>query len=167
MEHQVLFFRDQELGLDQHTAFGKRFGQLAVHPASPGPNGHPEIVIVDADEETNRDMGQTWQASHWHIDVSGVQEPPMGSVLHMQTVPPYGGDTLFASMSAACDALSDRMKAYLISLTAIHDSERVWLGRYSAQGTDDTGKGYPRAGAHPSGDRLQGPFRQCQFHDTD
>ena len=66
--------------------------------------------MVHADGETNRDMGRTWQASHWHTDVSCVEEPPMGSVLHMQTVPPYGGDTLFASMSAAYDALSDRMK---------------------------------------------------------
>ena len=72
----------------------------------------------------------------------------MGSVLHMQTVPPFGGDTLFASMSAAYDALSDRMKAYLDGLTATHDGERVWRGRYSAQGIDDTGKDYPRA-VHP------------------
>ena len=148
MEHQVLFFRDQKLDLDQHKAFGKQFGQLAIHPASPGPDGHPEIVLVHADGETNRDMGRTWQASHWHTDVSCVEEPPMGSVLHMQTVPPFGGDTLFASMSAAYDALSDRMKTYLDGLTATHDGERVWRGRYSAQGIDDTGKDYPRA-VHP------------------
>lgn len=72
----------------------------------------------------------------------------MGSVLHMQTVPPFGGDTLFASMSAAYDALSDRMKTYLDGLTATHNGKRVWRGRYSAQGIDDTGKDYPRA-VHP------------------
>ena len=121
MEHQVLFFRDQELDLDQHKAFGRRFGQLAIHPASPGPNGHPEIVMVHADGETNRDMGRTWQASHWHTDVSCVEEPPMGSVLHMQTVPPFGGDTLFASMSAAYDALSPQMRAFLTPLKAVND----------------------------------------------
>ena len=84
--------------------------------------------MVHADGEINRDMGRTWQASHWHTDVSCVEEPPMGSVLHMQTVPPFGGDTLFASMSAAYDALSDRMKTYLDGLTATHDGERVGAG---------------------------------------
>jgi len=148
MEYQVVFFRDQKLDLDQHKAFGKRFGELAIHPASPGPEGHPEIVIVHADAKTDRNKGRIWQASHWHADVSCVEEPPMGSVLHMHTVPPFGGDTLFASMSAAYDALSDRMKTYLSGLTATHDGERVWRGRYSGQGIDDTGKSYPRA-VHP------------------
>ena len=70
------------------------------------------------------------------------------SVLHLNTVPPVGGDTLFTSMSAAYDALSDRMKTYLDGLTATHDGERVWRGRYSNQGIDDSGTIYPRA-VHP------------------
>ena len=49
MEHQVIFFRDQKMDLDQHKTFGRRFGPLAIHPASPGPDGHPEIVVVHAD----------------------------------------------------------------------------------------------------------------------
>ena len=148
MAHQVLFFRDQEMDLDQHKTFGKRFGQLATHPASPGPEGHPEIVVVHADADTNRNAGRIWQSTHWHADVSCVDEPPMGSVLHLNTVPPVGGDTLFASMSAAYEALSDRMKTYLDGLTATHDGERVWRGRYSDQGIDDSGTVYPRA-VHP------------------
>ena len=148
MAHQVLFFRDQEMDLDQHKAFGRRFGQLATHPASPGPDGHPEIVVVHADADTNRNAGRIWQSTHWHADVSCVDEPPMGSVLHLNTVPQVGGDTLFASMSAAYDALSDRMKIYLDGLTATHDGERVWRGRYSDQGIDDSGTVYPRA-VHP------------------
>ena len=58
MTHQVLFFRDQEMDLDQHKTFGQKFGPLAIHPASPGPDGHPEIVVVHADKETNRDAGR-------------------------------------------------------------------------------------------------------------
>ena len=72
----------------------------------------------------------------------------MGSVLHLNTVPPVGGDTLFASMSAAYEALSAPMKTYLENLTATHDGERVWRGRYSDQGVDDSDTGYPRA-VHP------------------
>jgi taurine dioxygenase len=146
MAHQVLFFRDQDMDLGQHKTFGKRFGQLAIHPASPGPDGHPEIVVVHADADTNRNAGRIWQSTHWHTDVSCVDEPPLGSVLHLNTVPPVGGDTLFTSMSTAYDALSDRMKTYLDGLTATHDGERVWRGR--EQGVDDTGTVYPRA-VHP------------------
>ena len=148
MEHQVVFFRDQEMTLDQHKAFGHLFGQLQIHPASPGPEGHPEIVVIHGDADTNRSAGRTWQSTHWHTDVSCVREPPMGSILHLNTVPPVGGDTLFASMSAAYEALSAPMKTYLENLTATHDGERVWRGRYSDQGVDDSGTVYPRA-VHP------------------
>jgi len=148
MEHQVLFFLNQEMDLDQHKAFGRLFGQLQIHPASPGPEGHPEIVVIHADTDTNRSAGRTWQGTHWHTDVSCEREPPMGSVLHLNTVPPVGGDTLFASMYAAYEALSAPMKSYLENLTATHDGERVWRGRYSDQGVDDSGTVYPRA-VHP------------------
>jgi len=53
--------------------------------------------------------------------VSCDAEPPLGSILYLTEVPPAGGDTLFASMYAAYEALSDRMKAYLDGLTALHD----------------------------------------------
>ena len=148
MEHQVIFFRDQKMDLDQNKTFGRHFGPLAIHPASPGPDGHPEIVVVHAYAETNRDAGRIWRSTHWHTDVSCVETPPLGSVLHLKTVPPVGGDTLFVSMSKAYDALSDRMKTYLDGLMATHDGERVWRGRYSDQGIDDTGKVYPKA-VHP------------------
>jgi taurine dioxygenase len=72
----------------------------------------------------------------------------MGSILHLHTVPPTGGDTLFASAYAAYDALSERMKAYLDGMTATHDGEQVYRGRYADQGVDDTGKVYPKA-VHP------------------
>jgi alpha-ketoglutarate-dependent taurine dioxygenase len=148
MEHQVLFFRNQEMDLDQHKAFGRLFGQLQIHPASPGPEGHPEIVVIHADGDTNRSAGRTWQSTQWHTDVSCMREPPMGSVLHLNTVPPVGGDTLFASMYAAYEALSAPMKTYLENLTATHDGERVWRGRYTDQGVDDSGRVFPRA-VHP------------------
>jgi len=126
MAHQVIFFRDQDLSLDQHKDFGRRFGELHIHPAAPKPEGHPEILVIHADENSRRVAG-----NGWHTDVSCDAEPPMGSILRLTEVPPLnGGDTMFASMYAAYDALSDRMKTYLDGMEAVHGSEHVYRGRY-------------------------------------
>jgi taurine dioxygenase len=143
MEHSVIFFRDQPLDVEQHKAFGRLFGELHIHPGSPPPPGHPEILIIHADKDSKHVAGEKW-----HSDVSCDEEPPMGSILHLWEVPEAGGDTLFASMYAAYDALSDRMKTYLDGLTATHAGEHVYRNRYSDRGHDDTGKVYPRA-SHP------------------
>lgn len=143
MRHEVIFFRDQEIELDQHKDFGRKFGELDIHPGSPGPEGHPEILIIHADEKSKFIAGGLW-----HSDVSCLEEPPMGSILHLHTVPDCGGDTLFASAGAAYDALSEPMKQFLAPLTAIHSGEHVYRGRYKDQGVDDAGKSYPEA-EHP------------------
>lgn len=133
--HCVLFFRDQKLDHDNHKAFGRRFGELDIHPAIKAPDGHPEIVPIHADKNSKHIAGE-----RWHSDVSCVEEPPLGSILYLHTVPEVGGDTLFSNMYAAYDALSDRMKDYLDGLTARHDGEEQYRGRYSA---DDGAKQYP------------------------
>lgn len=144
MSHEVIFFRDQHMTLEQHKAFGALFGQLDVHPGSPGPEGHREILVIHADENSNHVAGDSW-----HSDVSCIAEPPMGSILHLNTIPEGGGgDTLFASAGAAYDALSDTLKAFLKPLTAIHAGEQVYRGRYKHQGIDDSGKTYPES-EHP------------------
>lgn len=143
LAHQVIFFRDQALDLDSQKAFGRRFGELHVHPGVPGPAGHPEVLPVHTDAKSSYIAGESW-----HSDVSCDELPPMGSILHLRIVPPVGGDTLFASMYAAYDALSDRMKAHLEGLTATHDGEPYYRGRYKDKGVDDRGKIYPRA-VHP------------------
>src|SRR5215467_12448184 len=112
-ENQVIFFRDQHISEQQHLDFGRGFGKLHVHPAAPHAPGHPELMIIHADENSPRANGEGW-----HSDVSCDPEPPMGSILYIRQCPPRGGDTLFANMYAAYDALSDRMKAYLDGLTA-------------------------------------------------
>ena len=142
MAHQVLFFRDQKLTLDQHKAFGKLFGDLAIHPNTPGPDGHPEVLPVHADANSKRIAGE-----RWHSDVSCDPEPPMGSILNLKVVPPVGGDTIFASMYAAYDALSPGMKTYLGSLTAIHDGSMNY-GRTNRLIGADGPKSFPRA-EHP------------------
>lgn len=143
MAHQVIFMRDQDMSLDQHKDFGRHFGELHIHPASPGPEGHPEVLTIHADANSKRIAGE-----RWHSDVSCDAEPPMGSILHLHTIPPSGGDTLFASMYAAYEALSDRMKSYLEGLTATHSGDHVYRGRYKDQGVDDAGKVYP-TNVHP------------------
>jgi taurine dioxygenase len=105
-ENGVIFFRDQRITPEQQLDFGRRFGELHVHPAAPHEAGHPELMVIKADENSKRANGEGW-----HSDVSCDEEPPMGSILYIKECPPAGGDTLFASMYAAYDALSDRMKA--------------------------------------------------------
>jgi taurine dioxygenase len=141
-ENLVIFFRDQHITPEQHLAFGRLFGELHIHPAAPHEAGKPELMIIHADKESPRANGEGW-----HTDVSCDVEPPMGSILYIKQCPPKGGDTLFASMYAAYEALSDRMKVYLEGMTAIHDGESVYRGLYKNFGVADKPQ-YPRA-EHP------------------
>ena len=143
MEHSVLFFRNQDVDVEQHKNFGRLFGDLHIHPGSPPPPGHPEILIVHADKDSKHIAGE-----NWHSDVTCDAEPPMGSILHLWEVPESGGDTLFASMEAAYDDLSERMKIYLDRLNATHSGEQIYRGRYNNQKHDDTNVTYPR-NVHP------------------
>jgi taurine dioxygenase len=141
IDNGVIFFRDQRLTPDQQKAFGRLFGELHMHPAAPSLlEGHPEILVIHADETSKHVAGE-----NWHSDVSCDREPPMGSILYMHELPPVGGDTLFASMYAAYEALSEPMKRFLEPLTAWHEGEHVYRGRY---GVNDTGRVFPRA-EHP------------------
>jgi taurine dioxygenase len=141
MANLVIFFRDQHLTHDQHKDFGRRFGNLVAHPASRhSPEGHPEILTIHADENSKHVAGE-----EWHSDVSCDETPPMGSILYLTEIPPVGGDTLFANMYAAYDALSDPIKRLLEGLTATHDGEPVYRGRF---GYSTPEKGFPRA-EHP------------------
>ncbi len=141
-ENSVIFFRDQQLTQEAHLDFGRHFGPLHRHPAAPHEPGHPDLMIITADKDSPRANGEGW-----HSDVSCDEEPPLGSILYIKECPPRGGDTLFASMYAAYDALSDRMKAYLEGLKALHDGEENYRGTYANFGVQDK-KTYPRA-LHP------------------
>ncbi len=140
MENMVVFFRDQTMDHAQQMAFGRMFGTLHVHPAAPSVPGHPEVMVIHADANSKFVNGEGW-----HSDVSCEPEPPMGSILHMRVLPEVGGDTLFANMVAAFEALSAPMRAMLAGLTATHASEHFYRGRY---GNDDRDRVYPQA-VHP------------------
>ena len=141
-ENLVIFLRDQRITPERHLEFGRLFGELHVHPAAPHVESLPELMIIHADRDSTRANGEDW-----HTDVSCDAEPPMGSILRITTCPPEGGDTLFASMYAAYEALSDRMKAYLDGLAAVHDGEHVYRGTYANFGVKDKAA-YPRS-EHP------------------
>jgi taurine dioxygenase len=143
IEHGVVFFRDQDISVESQVALGAWFGELDVHPNDPGLEGHPEVMIIHADESSKRVAGETW-----HSDVSCDPEPPMGSILRIHTLPETGGDTLFASMYAAYEALSPVMQTFLRGLTAIHDGAPYYRSVNARIGRDDGGRDYPRA-EHP------------------
>ena len=141
-EHCVLFFRNQAMTHEQHKTMGRHFGELHFHPAWPSlVEGHPEIMEIYTDENTQRIAGQ-----YWHSDVSCDPEPPLGTILHILEVPPVGGDTLFASMVAAFESLSAPMQRFLEGLTAVHDGENAYRGRF--KDGNDEGTTYPRS-EHP------------------
>ncbi len=138
MAHQVIFLRDQHISPEQHLAFGRRFGELHIHPAAPYAHGNPELMVIHTDKESFRQNG-----AGWHSDVSADEEPPLGSILHLETVPKHGGDTLFASMYEAYDTLSEPMRALLDGLTARHESD--YTGQY---GDHKPQREFPKA-SHP------------------
>ena len=118
LESQVVFFRDQEMSAEQQKALGERFGPLKLNhtPRSRIPSC-PEVTIILTDETSTGAVGDTW-----HSDGAADEAPPIGSLLYMIEVPPNGGgDTLFANMYAAYDALAPAMKAFINGLTAIND----------------------------------------------
>ena len=126
MEHQVIFFRDQDMTVEQHKAFACLFGELHIHPVfGEGASGHPELLIFHVDQNTKHPAG----TFGWHSDVSADAEPPMGSILYLTEVPSTGGDTMFASMYAAYEDLSDTMQRFLSGLAAVHASDHVYDDR--------------------------------------
>ncbi|MEC8163830.1 MAG: TauD/TfdA family dioxygenase, partial [Pseudomonadota bacterium] len=142
--HQVIFFRDQGMGLDQHKAFGRLFGELHIHPTAKAPEGHPEIITIHADENSKVVAGMKW-----HSDVSCDEEPPMGSILHIHTIPDVGGDTMFASGYAAYEALSEPVKALIDGLKAWNESAQVHRDRFGASGKLRDGENAFPESLHP------------------
>jgi taurine dioxygenase len=117
VEHLVLFFRDQALTPEQHLAVSRLFGPLARMPYVKHMEEYPDIIAVlkEADERNISTFGNAW-----HSDFSFLETPPLGSLLYARDVPTRGGDTIFANMYAAYDALSEGMKRMLDPLRAMH-----------------------------------------------
>lgn len=118
LQYQVLFFREQPIEPQQQAALAAQFGDLHIHPLYPNVHEQPEILVLDTAVTDVRDN------AIWHTDVSFLETPALGAVLAAKHLPPYGGDTLWASSSAAYDALSQPLKQLLDGLTATHDFTR-------------------------------------------
>jgi taurine dioxygenase len=119
--HGVIVFRDQTLTPEDQLAFARRWGEINVNRFFPTVDGYPEVAQVRKEPD---DLGVI--GGNWHTDHSYDQVPALGSVLYSLETPSTGGDTLFANMYAAYDALSDGLKETLGSLNAIHSSRHVF-----------------------------------------
>jgi len=116
IKHQVVFFRDQGLSPESHLKLAKSFGEPEPpHPVYPNVDGYENIVLLKNAEDNIPNT------TDWHKDLTFKSNPPFASILHGIKIPDVGGDTLWASMSAAYDNLPDGWKQHLENLEAIND----------------------------------------------
>lgn len=118
LDHLVIFFRGQEIAPAEQIAFARHFGEISIPPIVPKYGTDPELVVLD--QVSPKGEG----ADVWHSDNTFMAEPPMGSILQAVRLPAVGGDTCFASMYAAYDALSPAMRELVDGLSAVHDITR-------------------------------------------
>ncbi len=140
LEHQVIFLRDQPLTPVQYMAFAQAFGEPVEYPLVKGLAGFPKIIEVKKLEHERTAFGAIW-----HTDTAYLERPPMGSMLLALEIPPFGGDTLFASMTAAYEALSAGMKRMLDGLKGVNSSAKADASKtredlIKAGGTDEVRK---------------------------
>lgn len=121
IDYGVIFLRDQDITPEQHIAFAERWGRINVNRFFKAVETHPVIAEVRKEADQKANIG-----SAWHTDHSYDQVPAMGSILYAREVPSVGGDTLFASMYAAYDALSDGLKQILLTMKAEHSSRHAF-----------------------------------------
>ena len=114
-EFEVIFFRNQPIHPKSHVRFARYFGVPQLHEAYGNLDGYPEITILE------NNLANPSKIEAWHADMTFRSRPPSGSVLRGLIIPERGGDTMFASMSAAFEGLSDKMQSFLSGLVAVHD----------------------------------------------
>jgi|TARA_B110000914_G_scaffold214846_1_gene218137 taurine dioxygenase len=115
LKHMVIFLPDQSPTAEAHINFGRHFGELEGHPnLSSDTSLPPELFQLQASEGG--------VADEWHTDLTFQEQPALMSILHMVECPDTGGDTLWASLYAAYNELSDPMKSMCDGLTALHDA---------------------------------------------
>lgn len=128
LDHAVIFFRDQKLTPETQIAFARHWGPLDVHPIVQGLEEHPEVLRVHKPAGASASFG-----TGWHTDNTFFACPSLGTVLYGEVIPPYGGDTLFASMTRAWQALSEPVKRSLRGLRAVHSASRAYDPRTTGE----------------------------------
>lgn len=142
LDWKVLFFRDQHITKAEHIAFGRRFGDLEVHPFAEDDGEHAEIVRITSNAE------KQYAAALWHSDVTWRQEPSLGSILRGVTIPPVGGDTCFADAAAAYERLPQEFKDQFDGKFATHDYVRAFGAGVAPEEQEKLRTEYPPA-RHP------------------
>ncbi len=130
----VIFFRDQKLTPEEHIAFARRWGDIDINKFFPANGQYPEIAEVRKEKEQKVNIG-----GGWHTDHSYDAEPAMGSILVARELPEEGGDTLFADMYKAYDALSDGLKKTLEGMRAVHSNAHVFGAAGAYKSSDQAG----------------------------
>ena len=121
VEHGVVVLRDQKLSREAQLAFARRLGTPEIHPIANGMAEHPEIIRV------LKPAGQrAFFGTSWHSDNSFFEQPTAFTVLYGETIPPVGGDTVFASMEKAYETLSEPMRRFLDPLQAVHSAASAY-----------------------------------------
>jgi taurine dioxygenase len=125
LDYGILLFRDQDITREQHIEFSRRFGELDRHDALPRDRHprYPELLMVtNAPKPDGSPSDTRYTGRQWHSDMSFTLVPSLGSLLKSYAVPEVGGDTLFANMTAAYEALSEGMKKLIADLHGVHQS---------------------------------------------
>lgn len=115
LEWKVVFFRNQNISVEQHLNFARLFGKLEIHPFAKANESNPELLNIHHNEE------HPGGENIWHSDVTWREAPSLGSILHLKKVPKIGGDTLFADMNAAYLGLPEHIKEKVTGKFARHD----------------------------------------------
>lgn len=135
-EHGVVFFREQTLGPDEQLAAAGRFGAINVNRFFTPVPEQPRVALVLKEPQHETNIGGSW-----HTDHSYDQAPALGSMLYAKEVPESGGDTMFANMYGACEALSPGLRETLEGLCAVHSSRHIFgpQGYHASRGDDRYG----------------------------
>jgi len=147
LQHLVVFFRDQMLTPDEQIAFAKRFGAIHLHPFVRGMDAHPEILEIVKEEGDTRAFGEVW-----HTDQMFNPNPAKATILYAKETPAVGGDTMFANMYLAYEALSAPMQAVLAGVRTWNVGDRQKLRRGNAGGL-------PREGSYRGNATMAGKVR--------
>lgn len=160
LAHLVLVFRDQQLTPQQQIDFSKRFGPLDQHPADDAvlPD-YPDILVVSTKRKDGKYIGLPDGGPMWHSDLAYKPRPALGSMLYALEIPDAGGNTGFANMYKAYDALSESMKArldglraaFIISRKRFKDDNRIKINEDQADQTPEVT--HPVVRIHPETER--------------
>ncbi|KXS12283.1 putative alpha-ketoglutarate-dependent sulfonate dioxygenase [Gonapodya prolifera JEL478] len=120
-ERGVVFFRDQDITVEEQLDLGRYYGPLHIHHTTGAPKDFPEVHVVYADENTRDHFATGYPRQRaWHTDVSYERQPPGVTTLKQVTVPHVGGDTLWVNTYQAYETLPAEYKDLIEGRTAIH-----------------------------------------------